>query len=88
MEERKHYFRLGLFVVVTLTILAADPENQLARRMLGLTITDQFEGQATDRYADATLALRAAGLWQHEDDEKRCAEERETLEGSLTLHVE
>jgi tetratricopeptide (TPR) repeat protein len=34
-------------------ILAADPENQLARRMLGLTITDQFEGQASDRYADA-----------------------------------
>jgi len=34
-------------------ILAADPDNQLALRMLGLTITDQFEGQASDRYAEA-----------------------------------
>src|SRR5262249_10492923 len=34
-------------------ILAADPENQLALRMLGLTITDQFEGQTSDRYAEA-----------------------------------
>src|SRR5215467_9383633 len=34
-------------------ILAADPENQLALRMLGLTITDQFEGQASDRYGEA-----------------------------------
>src|SRR5215813_6926189 len=34
-------------------ILAADPENQLALRMLGLTITDQFHGQASDRYAEA-----------------------------------
>jgi tetratricopeptide (TPR) repeat protein len=34
-------------------ILAADPENQLALRMLGLTITDQFHGQTSDRYAEA-----------------------------------
>ncbi len=34
-------------------ILAADPENQLAQRLLGLTITDQFEGQSSDRYAEA-----------------------------------
>jgi len=34
-------------------ILAADPENQLALRMLALTITDQFEGQTSDRYAEA-----------------------------------
>ena len=34
-------------------ILAADPENQIAERLLGLTITDQFEGQTSDRYAEA-----------------------------------
>src|SRR5260370_32958589 len=34
-------------------ILAADPENQIAQRLLGLTITDQFEGQTSDRYAEA-----------------------------------
>ena len=34
-------------------VLAADPENQLALRMLALTITDQFEGQSSDRYAEA-----------------------------------
>ena len=30
-------------------ILAADPENQMALRQLGLAITDQFTGGATDR---------------------------------------
>jgi tetratricopeptide (TPR) repeat protein len=34
-------------------ILAADPGNQIAQRLLGLTITDQFEGQTADRYAEA-----------------------------------
>jgi tetratricopeptide (TPR) repeat protein len=34
-------------------ILAADPENQVAQRTLGLAITDQFGGQASDRYAEA-----------------------------------
>ncbi len=34
-------------------ILSADPDHQLARRMLGLAITDQFSGAATDRYAEA-----------------------------------
>src|SRR3974377_219115 len=34
-------------------ILAADPDNQLAQRLLGLAITDQFDGKATDRYAEA-----------------------------------
>jgi tetratricopeptide (TPR) repeat protein len=34
-------------------VLAAEPENQLALRMLALTITDQFEGQTSDRYAEA-----------------------------------
>jgi hypothetical protein len=31
-------------------ILAVDPEHQLARRLLGLAITDQFIGAASDRY--------------------------------------
>ena len=34
-------------------ILVADPDNQTARRLLGLTITDQFEGQTSDRYVEA-----------------------------------
>ncbi len=33
-------------------ILAADPQNQLALRLLGLTLTDQFTGSAADRYAE------------------------------------
>src|SRR2546422_205714 len=33
-------------------ILAVDPEYQLARRMLGLAITDQFIGAASDRYLE------------------------------------
>ena len=33
-------------------ILAVDPEHQLAKRMLGLTITDQFKGAASDRYTE------------------------------------
>ena len=34
-------------------ILAVEPDNQMAQRMLGLAITDQFTGQATDRYTEA-----------------------------------
>ena len=34
-------------------ILAVDPEHQLARRMLGLAITDQFIGASGDRYIEA-----------------------------------
>jgi tetratricopeptide (TPR) repeat protein len=33
-------------------ILAIEPENQLARRMLGLAITDQFTGETSDRYRE------------------------------------
>jgi tetratricopeptide (TPR) repeat protein len=33
-------------------ILAIDPGNQLALRMLGLAITDQFTGAHSDRYAE------------------------------------
>lgn len=39
-------------------ILAIEPENQMAMRMLGLSITDQFTGQASDRYADAGMAFQ------------------------------
>src|SRR2546423_12552472 len=34
-------------------ILAADTENQAALRLLGLAITDQFTGNASDRYSEA-----------------------------------
>jgi tetratricopeptide (TPR) repeat protein len=34
-------------------ILAIDPDNQHAVRLLGLTITDQFIGLGTDRYREA-----------------------------------
>jgi tetratricopeptide (TPR) repeat protein len=33
-------------------ILATEPSHQLGLRMLGLTITDQFTGAGTDRYAE------------------------------------
>jgi len=34
-------------------ILAADPENQMALRQLGLAITDQFSGGVADRFNEA-----------------------------------
>jgi tetratricopeptide (TPR) repeat protein len=34
-------------------VIAADPEHQRARRMLGLVLTDQFTGKPTDNYAEA-----------------------------------
>lgn len=34
-------------------ILAIDPQHQLALRLLGLAITDQFIGVSTDRYSEA-----------------------------------
>ncbi len=34
-------------------ILAIEPENQLALRLLGLLITDQFTGDLSDRHAEA-----------------------------------
>jgi tetratricopeptide (TPR) repeat protein len=34
-------------------ILAVDPENQAAMRIVGLAITDEFTGEASDRYAEA-----------------------------------
>ena len=38
-------------------ILAAEPEHQVALRMLGLAITDQFTGQSSDRYAESGTAF-------------------------------
>jgi hypothetical protein len=34
-------------------ILAIEPDDQTAVRLLGLSITDQFKGDMTDRYAEA-----------------------------------
>lgn len=34
-------------------ILAIEPENQVALRLLGLAITDQFTGGSSDRYGEA-----------------------------------
>ena len=34
-------------------VIAADPENQTALRMLALVLTDQFNGSSSDRYAEA-----------------------------------
>jgi tetratricopeptide (TPR) repeat protein len=34
-------------------ILAVEPEHQLALRLLGLAITDQFRGDASDRHGEA-----------------------------------
>ena len=39
-------------------ILAADAENQAALRLLGLSITDQFVGESSDRYAEAESMFR------------------------------
>lgn len=40
-------------------ILAAAPENQLALRLLALTLTDQFEGGHSDRYAEAEKTFQS-----------------------------
>ena len=39
-------------------ILAIDPQHQLALRLLGLTITDQFVGSASDRYREVEQAFQ------------------------------
>jgi tetratricopeptide (TPR) repeat protein len=38
-------------------VLAVQPGHQLALRTLGLALTDQFIGEASDRYADAENAF-------------------------------
>jgi len=40
-------------------ILAVEPDNQAALRLLGLAITDQFTGETTDRYLDAENVFRS-----------------------------
>ena len=39
-------------------ILAIDPENQTALRILGLAITDEFTGEVSDRYSEAESAFQ------------------------------
>ena len=39
-------------------ILAQEPDNQNALRLLGLSITDQFTGQVSDRYDEGENAFR------------------------------
>jgi hypothetical protein len=39
-------------------ILAEEPNNQTALRLLGLAITDQFSGDVSDRYGEAEGILR------------------------------
>jgi hypothetical protein len=40
-------------------ILALEPTHQGALRLLGLAITDQFNGNMTDRYAEASSVFKA-----------------------------
>ena len=40
-------------------ILAVEPGHQLALRLLGLAITDQFTGSPSDRYAEAEKYFRS-----------------------------
>jgi len=40
-------------------ILAQEPDHQMALRLLGLAITDQFTGGTSDRYAEASRAFGA-----------------------------
>ncbi len=40
-------------------ILAVEPDNQKARRVLGLAITDQFTGGAADRHMEAEAVFQA-----------------------------
>jgi tetratricopeptide (TPR) repeat protein len=39
-------------------ILALEPDNQTALRLLGLAITDQFTGEMSDRYSEAERLFR------------------------------
>jgi tetratricopeptide (TPR) repeat protein len=40
-------------------ILAVEPDNQLAIRLLGLSITDQFLGISADRYGEVESSFRS-----------------------------
>ena len=46
---------------ICMDILAADPNHMLARRMLGLSITDQFTGAVSDRYAQVEKIFQSLG---------------------------
>jgi hypothetical protein len=51
---------------ICLDVLASDPENQVALRNLGLAITDQFTGHASDRYAEVEAAFnRLTNKYEH-----------------------
>ncbi len=39
-------------------ILAVEPQNQAALRLLGLAITDQFTGNPSDRYTEAEMIFQ------------------------------
>ena len=39
-------------------ILAIEPDNQTALRLLGLAITDQFTGETSDRYSESESVFR------------------------------
>ena len=46
-------------------ILAIDPENQTALRILGLAITDEFAGESSDRYSEAeSIFLRLTDAYE------------------------
>ena len=48
-------------------ILAVDPENQTALRILGLAITDEFVGQSSDRYSEAeSMFLRLTDAYEQQ----------------------
>ena len=40
-------------------ILAVEPDNQTALRLLGLAITDQFTGETSDRYSESESVFRS-----------------------------
>ncbi len=40
-------------------ILAVEPQNQLALRLLGLVLTDQFTGGPSDRYGEVETVFRS-----------------------------
>jgi tetratricopeptide (TPR) repeat protein len=44
---------------ICLDILAVEPDHQLAIRLLGLAITDQFTGGSSDRYAETEKIFRS-----------------------------
>jgi tetratricopeptide (TPR) repeat protein len=47
-------------------VLAADPENQLALRLLGLSLTDQFTGKSSDKYQEAeTCFEKLSSPYEH-----------------------